>query len=72
LGLFRNEYETGQAMLKAWLRIIMCRKFIDGNRCLKDQLEDRKTLWEDDVSEDTKSINRGNWKKVAQNRDSLE
>ena len=29
-----------------------------------------KTHWEDDVLEDIKSINIGNWKKVAQNRDS--
>ena len=29
-----------------------------------------KTLWEDDVLEDIKSINVSNWKKVAQNRDS--
>ena len=29
-----------------------------------------KTRWEDDVLEDTKSLNIGNWKKVAQNRDS--
>ena len=29
-----------------------------------------KTLWEDDVLEDIKSINIGNWKKVARNRDS--
>jgi len=29
-----------------------------------------KTRWEDDVLEDTKSINISNWKKVAQNRDS--
>ena len=28
-----------------------------------------KTRWEDDVLEDTKSINIRNWKKVAQNRD---
>jgi len=28
-----------------------------------------KTRWEDAVVEDIKSINRGNWKKVAQNRD---
>ena len=28
-----------------------------------------KTRWEDDVVEDIKSINRGNWKKVAQNKD---
>jgi len=28
-----------------------------------------KTLWKDDVSEDTKSINVSNWTKVAQNRD---
>ena len=28
-----------------------------------------KTRWEDDVLEDIKSINTGNWKKVAQNRD---
>jgi hypothetical protein len=29
-----------------------------------------KTLWEDDVLEDIKNMNVGNWKKVAQNRDS--
>ena len=29
-----------------------------------------KTRWEDDVSEDIKSTNVRNWKKVAQNRDS--
>jgi len=29
-----------------------------------------KTRWEDDVLEDIKSINMGNWKKVARNRDS--
>jgi len=29
-----------------------------------------KTRWEDDVLEDIKGINVGNWKKVAQNRDS--
>ena len=29
-----------------------------------------KTRWEDDVLEDMESINVGNWKKVAQNRDS--
>jgi hypothetical protein len=29
-----------------------------------------KTRWEDDVLEDIKSLNIGNWKKVAQNRDS--
>ena len=29
-----------------------------------------KTRWEDDVLEDIKSINIGNWKKVAQNKDS--
>jgi len=29
-----------------------------------------KTRWEDAVLEDKKSINIGNWKKVAQNRDS--
>jgi hypothetical protein len=29
-----------------------------------------KTRWEDDVLEDTKSVNIGNWKKVAQNRGS--
>jgi predicted transcriptional regulator YheO len=28
-----------------------------------------KTRWEDDVLEDTKSMNISNWKKVAQNRD---
>jgi GH24 family phage-related lysozyme (muramidase) len=28
-----------------------------------------KTLWEDDVLEDTKNMNARNWKKVAQNRD---
>jgi hypothetical protein len=29
-----------------------------------------KTRWEDDVLEDIKSMNMGNWKKVAQKRDS--
>jgi len=29
-----------------------------------------KTRWEDDVLEDIKSMNVGNWKKVAKNRDS--
>jgi len=29
-----------------------------------------KTRWEGDVLEDIKSINKRNWKKVAQNRDS--
>ena len=29
-----------------------------------------KTHWEDDVLEDTKSINIGNWKKLAQDGDS--
>jgi hypothetical protein len=29
-----------------------------------------KTLWEDGVLEDIKSMNIGNWKRVAQNRDS--
>jgi len=29
-----------------------------------------KTRWEDDVLEGIKSINIGDWKKVAQNRDS--
>jgi len=29
-----------------------------------------KTRWEDDVWEDIKNINIGNWKKVVQNRDS--
>ena len=29
-----------------------------------------KTRWEDDILEGVKSINIGNWKKVAQNRDS--
>ena len=29
-----------------------------------------KTRWEDSVLEDMKSMNIGNWKKVAQNRDS--
>jgi hypothetical protein len=29
-----------------------------------------KTRWEDDVLEDINNMNVGNWKKVAQNRDS--
>ena len=29
-----------------------------------------KTRWEDDVLEDIKNINIGNWKKVVQDRDS--
>ena len=28
-----------------------------------------KTCWEDDVLEDIKSMNKSNWKKIAQNRD---
>ena len=49
----------------------MCRRLRDGNRCLKGQLEDlNKTRWEDDVFEDIRSMNVGNWKKVAQDRDS--
>ena len=36
----------------------------------KRSIERSKTRWEDDVLEDIKSINIGNWKKVAQNRDS--
>jgi len=31
-----------------------------------------KTCWEDDVLEGIKSINIGNWMKVAQNRDNWE
>jgi len=57
-------------MLNAWLRIILCRRLRDGNPCLKDQFEDLKLRWEDDVLEDIKSINISNWKKVEQNRDS--
>ena len=57
-------------MLSAWQGIILCRRLRDGNPCLKDQLEDLKQPWEDDVLEDIKSINIHNWKKVAQNRDS--
>jgi hypothetical protein len=30
----------------------------------------RKSRWQDDVWEGIKSMNIGNWKKVAQNRDS--
>ena len=57
-------------MLNARLKIMLCRKLRDGNPCLKDQLEDLKTRWEDDVWEDIKNTNVRNWKKVAQNRDS--
>ena len=38
----------------------------------KRQIGRPKTRWEVDVSEDIKSINVRNWKKVAQNRDSWE
>jgi hypothetical protein len=48
----------------------MCRRLRDGNPCLKDQLEGRKHVGEDDVLEDIKSMDISNWKKVAQNRDS--
>ena len=30
-----------------------------------------KTCWEDDVLEDIRSMNVGNWKKIAQDRDGL-
>jgi len=36
----------------------------------KRQVGRPKTCWEDDVLEDTKSINVSNWKKAAQDRDS--
>jgi hypothetical protein len=36
----------------------------------KRQIGRPKIRWEDDVSEDIKSMNISNWKKVAQNRDS--
>jgi len=56
-------------MLNAWLRIILCRRSRDGNPCLKRPIGRPKTRCEDDVLEDIKSINIGNWKKVIQNRD---
>ena len=56
--------------MNAWPKIITCRRSREGNPCLKDQLEDLKTSWEDDVLEDIKSMNVRNWKKVVQNRDS--
>jgi len=59
-------------MLNAWLRIILCRRLRDGNPCLKDQLEDLKHVGKMRFLEDKKSTNISNWKKVAQNRDSLE
>jgi hypothetical protein len=40
------------------------------NRMSKRPIGRHKTRWEDDVLEDIKSMNIGNWKKVAQNRDS--
>jgi len=57
-------------MLNAWPKIIICRRLRDGNPCLKDQLEDLKHFWEDDVLEDIKSMNVSNRKKVVQNRNS--
>jgi len=57
-------------MLNAWPKITRYRRSTDGNPYLKDQLEDIKTRWEDDVLEDIKSMNVRNWKKVEQNRDS--
>jgi len=57
-------------VLNAWLRIILCRRLRDGNPWIKDQLEDLKHVGKGDVSEDVKSINVRNWKKVAQNGDS--
>jgi len=68
LGLLNNEDYTGQAMLNAWLGIILCRRLRDVNPCLKDQFGRPKTRRED-VLEDIKSINICNWKKVAHNRD---
>jgi len=56
-------------MLKAWPRIIMCRRLRDGNPCPKDQLEELKHVgkmtfwWEDDVLEDIKSTNVRNRRK---------
>jgi len=38
----------------------------------KRQIGRPKTRWEDDVSEDIKSMNVRNWRKVVQNRDSWE
>ena len=36
----------------------------------KEPIGRPKTRWEDDVLEDIRSINMGNWKKVVQDRDS--
>ena len=57
-------------MLNAWLRKILCRRLRDGKPMSKRPSGRPKTRWEDDVLEDIKNINIGNWKKVAQNRDS--
>jgi len=57
-------------MLNAWLRIILCRRLRDGNACLHDQLEDLKHVGKMTFLGGIKSINTGNLKKVAQNRDS--
>ena len=55
--------------MNAWLKIILCRRYRDGKPCLKGPIGRPKTRWEDDVLEDIKSINIGNWKKGARNRD---
>ena len=43
-------------MLKAWPRIIMCRRLRDEKPMSKRPIGSPKTRWEDDVLEDTKSI----------------
>jgi hypothetical protein len=48
-------------MLKAWLRIILCRGLKDGNPCLKDQIGRPNTRWKYDVLEDIKNMNLRNW-----------
>jgi len=50
----------------------MCRRSRDGNPCLKDQLEEPKTRWEDGVLEDIKSMNIRNWKKVVEQARTLD
>ena len=55
--------------MKAWLKIIMCRRSRNGYPCLKDQLNDLIHIGKMTFGRYIKSRNICNWKKVAQNRD---
>jgi len=54
-------------MLNAWPKIIKINRW---KPMSKSPIARPKTLWEDDVLEDTKRTDVRNWKKVVLNRDS--